>query len=146
MSVQQLPHGVIKLISSTQVISSVSSVVKELVENSIDAGASVIDIKLVRSISFLYFTLISVLFCFPLGFLFQEKTGLEKIEIRDNGCGIAKADALNVCLSNYTSKIYSFDDLGMYSRSCVNSTVVLKTTAVQFFFFITLNSNLITLN
>lgn len=49
MAVKQLPRGVVKLISSTQIISSVSSVVKELVENSIDAGATVIDIKLVSS-------------------------------------------------------------------------------------------------
>lgn len=47
MSVQQLPKGVIKLISSTQVINSVSSVIKELLENSIDAGATSVDIKLV---------------------------------------------------------------------------------------------------
>lgn len=111
MSVQQLPHGVIKLISSTQVISSVSSVVKELVENSIDAGAGVIDIKLVRSVSFLY--LHFIYFGIHCASTFQEKTGLEKIEIRDNGCGIAKADAHNVCLPSYTSKIYSFDDLGI---------------------------------
>lgn len=50
MAVKQLPHGVVKLISSTQIISSVSSVVKELMENSIDAGATVIDIKLVSSL------------------------------------------------------------------------------------------------
>lgn len=48
MSMKQLPADTIKLISSTQVITSVSSVVKELLENSIDAHATTIDIRLVR--------------------------------------------------------------------------------------------------
>lgn len=47
MSIQPLPRGVIKQISSAQVINSVSSAVKELFENALDAGATVIDIKLV---------------------------------------------------------------------------------------------------
>lgn len=47
-SMKQLPSETIKLISSTQVITSVSSVVKELMENSIDAQATIIDIRLVK--------------------------------------------------------------------------------------------------
>jgi len=50
MSMQQLPSETIKLISSTQVITSPSSVVKELMENSIDANATIIDIRLVLKI------------------------------------------------------------------------------------------------
>lgn len=42
-----LPSSTIRLIGSSQVITSVSSVVKELIENSLDAGASSIEIKLV---------------------------------------------------------------------------------------------------
>lgn len=48
MPVLPLSSETVKLISSSQVITSVSSVVKELVENSIDAGARNIEIKLVR--------------------------------------------------------------------------------------------------
>lgn len=48
MSLKQLPLETIKLISSTQVITSTSSVVKELMENSIDAQATVIDVRLVK--------------------------------------------------------------------------------------------------
>lgn len=48
MSMKHLPEDTIKLISSTQVITSASSVVKELMENSIDAHATTIDIRLVR--------------------------------------------------------------------------------------------------
>ena len=47
-----LPSSTIRLIASSQVITSVSSVVKELIENSLDAGASSIEIKLV---GFLFF-------------------------------------------------------------------------------------------
>ncbi|XP_065214466.1 PMS1 protein homolog 1-like [Planococcus citri] len=86
MSIQQLPHGVIKQISSAQVINSISSAVKELLENALDAGATVIDIKL-------------------------ERNGLDKIEIRDNGAGIGTEDMNYVCLPHYTSKIRNFDEL-----------------------------------
>ena len=56
-----LPSSTIRLIASSQVITSVSSVVKELIENSLDAGASSIEIKLVRFlIAFIiYFFLIT---------------------------------------------------------------------------------------
>lgn len=42
-----LPSSTVRLIASAQVITSVSSVVKELIENSLDAGASSIEVKLV---------------------------------------------------------------------------------------------------
>lgn len=42
-----LPSSTVRLIASSQVITSVSSVVKELIENSLDAGASSIEVKLV---------------------------------------------------------------------------------------------------
>ena len=45
--IQALPKSTVRLIGSAQVITSVVSVVKELVENSLDAGATAIDIKLV---------------------------------------------------------------------------------------------------
>lgn len=44
---KQLPAETIRLLSSSQVIVSVVSVVKELVENSLDANATSIDVKLV---------------------------------------------------------------------------------------------------
>lgn len=47
MPLAQLPSSTVKLIGSSQVITSVFSVVKELVENAIDAGATNINIKLV---------------------------------------------------------------------------------------------------
>jgi DNA mismatch repair protein PMS1 len=47
MSIKQLPSSTIKLVTSTQTITSVSSVVKELMENALDAEALNIDVKLV---------------------------------------------------------------------------------------------------
>lgn len=44
---KQLPAATIRLLSSSQIITSVVSVVKELIENSLDAGATSIDVKLV---------------------------------------------------------------------------------------------------
>ena len=44
----RLPADTVRLLSSCQVITSVVNVVKELLENSLDAGALSIDIKLVK--------------------------------------------------------------------------------------------------
>ena len=49
-----LPSSTVRLIASSQVITSVSSVVKELIENSLDAGASSIEVKLV-SLEYIFF-------------------------------------------------------------------------------------------
>lgn len=49
MVMKRLSPETIKLISSTQVITSVSSVVKELLENAIDAHATTIEIRLVKN-------------------------------------------------------------------------------------------------
>lgn len=48
---KQLPPDTVRLLSSSQVITSVVNVVKELMENSLDAGASSIDIKLVQCLN-----------------------------------------------------------------------------------------------
>ncbi|PNJ73945.1 PMS1 isoform 17 [Pongo abelii] len=45
---KQLPAATVRLLSSSQIITSVVSVVKELIENSLDAGATSIDVKLVQ--------------------------------------------------------------------------------------------------
>lgn len=47
MSLTKLPQATVRLLASSQVITSVSSVVKELMENSLDAGATNIEIRLV---------------------------------------------------------------------------------------------------
>jgi DNA mismatch repair protein PMS1 len=47
MPMKELPSSTVKLITSTQIITTVSSVVKELMENALDAEATNIDVKLV---------------------------------------------------------------------------------------------------
>uniref|UniRef100_A0A8D0NBB0 PMS1 homolog 1, mismatch repair system component n=1 Tax=Sus scrofa TaxID=9823 RepID=A0A8D0NBB0_PIG len=83
---KQLPAATVRLLSSSQIITSVVSVVKELIENSLDAGATSIDVKL-------------------------ENYGFDKIEVRDNGEGIKAVDAPVMAVKYYTSKINSHEDL-----------------------------------
>ncbi|XP_076788058.1 PMS1 protein homolog 1 isoform X2 [Arvicanthis niloticus] len=83
---KQLPAATVRLLSSSQTITSVVSVVKELIENSLDAGATSIDVKL-------------------------ENYGFDKIEIRDNGEGIKAVDVPVMAVKYYTSKINSHEDL-----------------------------------
>ncbi|KAF3695146.1 PMS1 protein -like protein 1 DNA mismatch repair protein PMS1 [Channa argus] len=83
---KQLPSDTVRLLSSSQIITSVVNVVKELLENSLDAGASSLDIKL-------------------------ENYGLDRIEVRDNGHGIKAADTPVMAVRHFTSKICSHEDL-----------------------------------
>ncbi|KAJ7345539.1 hypothetical protein JRQ81_001489 [Phrynocephalus forsythii] len=83
---KQLPPETVRLLSSSQVITSVVSVIKELIENSLDANATAVDIKL-------------------------ENYGFDKIEVRDNGDGIKAVDVPVMAVRHYTSKIASTKDL-----------------------------------
>ena len=44
--------------------------------------------------------------------LLQENNGLDRIEVKDDGCGIKRTDVPYVCLPSYTSKICGYADLG----------------------------------
>ncbi len=84
--IRQLPMSVINKISAGEVIERPASVVKELLENSLDAGATRIDIDV-------------------------EQGGVELIRIVDNGHGIARED-LELAFANHaTSKLGNAEDL-----------------------------------
>jgi DNA mismatch repair protein MutL len=84
--IQQLPPSVVTKIAAGEVIERPSSVVKELLENSVDAGSTRIDIDI-------------------------EQGGVELIRVVDNGCGILAADLPLAFASHATSKLQSADDL-----------------------------------
>ncbi|XP_023374397.1 mismatch repair endonuclease PMS2 isoform X1 [Otolemur garnettii] len=73
-------------ICSGQVVLSLSTAVKELVENSVDAGATNVDVRL-------------------------KDYGVDLVEVSDNGCGVEEENFEGLTLKHHTSKIQEFADL-----------------------------------
>jgi DNA mismatch repair protein MutL len=84
--IRQLPPSVVNKIAAGEVIERPASVVKELLENAVDAGATRVDVSIAQG-------------------------GLDLIRIADNGCGM-RADQLPLAVASHaTSKIIDADDL-----------------------------------
>ncbi len=81
-----LPKHIASLIAAGEVVERPASVVKELLENSIDAGGTKITVEI-------------------------KNGGVRYIRITDNGCGIGRDDIRSAFLSHATSKIKIEDDL-----------------------------------
>ena len=84
--INKLPKNIWELIAAGEVVERPASVVKELLENSIDAGATDITVEI-------------------------QNGGVRYIRITDNGCGIARDDVPLAFVSHATSKISSAQDL-----------------------------------
>ncbi|MCC6419970.1 MAG: DNA mismatch repair endonuclease MutL [Gemmataceae bacterium] len=84
--IRQLPHNVVTKIAAGEVIERPASVLKELLENSVDAGSTRIDIEV-------------------------EQGGADLLRVVDDGCGIATEDLPLAFASHATSKLASADDL-----------------------------------
>ncbi|KAK4697368.1 DNA mismatch repair protein PMS2, partial [Lecanoromycetidae sp. Uapishka_2] len=85
-TIKALEGRTVHQIQSGQVIVDLCSVVKELVENSLDAGATAIEVRF-------------------------KNNGLDSIEVQDNGVGISSDNYETIALKHYTSKLSSYDDL-----------------------------------
>ena len=85
-TIKALEGRTVHQIQSGQVIVDLCSVIKELIENSVDAGATSIEVRF-------------------------KNHGLDAIEVQDNGAGIAPENYESLALKHYTSKLRDYDDL-----------------------------------
>ena len=85
-TIHVLDETTINQIAAGEVVERPASVIKELVENAIDAGATSIEVEIAEG-------------------------GIEYMRITDNGCGMSEVDARLAVLRHATSKIRSADDL-----------------------------------
>ena len=100
-----LDKDTINKIAAGEVIERPASVVKELIDNSIDAGATDIRIEV-------------------------EKGGKKSILVRDNGCGMSREDTMLAYKKHATSKLTHIEDLNTISTMGFRGEALASITAV----------------
>jgi len=84
--IKVMPKHLAELIAAGEVVERPASIVKELLENAIDAGADTVTVEI-------------------------KNGGISHIRVTDNGCGIAREDIKNAFVSHATSKITTAENL-----------------------------------
>lgn len=106
MSIQLLDENTINKISAGEVVERPLNVVKELVENALDAGASSVQVEI-------------------------EKAGKKLISVTDNGCGMDRADLEKSIYRHTTSKISKFEDIANISSLGFRGEALASISAVS---------------
>ena len=88
--IHHLESSLVDQIAAGEVVDRPASVLKELIENSLDSGAKYIDVHIING-------------------------GHDLIQVSDNGCGMSKEDLKLAFTRHATSKIYSLEDLNSVS-------------------------------
>ncbi len=116
MSIRILPSHISDQIAAGEVVERPASVVKELVENALDAGATQIEVLI-------------------------EEGGKKLIEVRDNGIGMSPDDAMKYVLRHATSKIETIDDLFQIQTFGFRGEALAAISAISRFTLVTKTMN-----